>query len=269
MLHGHRKLIWVCCAIAMAAVGLLFLRREEGLSLKASVEVSILSGGAAVLALSGPALADRRRFWKRVFDVTISGLALIVLAPLMAAIAAAVRLDSPGPILYRQERVGENGKPFVMLKFRSMRVDADPALHMAHVARLIGGNVSPGHLGTGPGETLKMRNDPRITRVGRVLRKLSLDELPQLLNVLRGEMSLVGPRPPLPYEVALYKDWHRRRLEALPGITGLWQVEARNRVSFDEMVRLDLRYIAEQSLWLDLKILARTPLAVLSGRGAG
>jgi lipopolysaccharide/colanic/teichoic acid biosynthesis glycosyltransferase len=156
-----------------------------------------------------------------------------------------------------------------MLKFRSMRVDADPALHMAHVARLIGGNVHPDELGTGGGETLKMRNDPRVTRVGRVLRKLSLDELPQLFNVLRGEMSLVGPRPPLPYEVALYKDWHRRRLEALPGITGLWQVEARNRVSFDEMVRLDLRYIEEQSLWLDLKILARTPLAVLTGRGAG
>ncbi len=269
MLHGHRKLMWVCCVMAMAAAVLLFLNHGEGLPYKASLEVSILSGGIAVLALSRPAAGGRRRLWKRLFDVTISALALVVLAPLMAAIAVAVRLDSPGPILYRQERVGENGRPFVMLKFRSMRVDADPALHMAHVAKLIGGNLRLNEPGNGSGETLKMRNDPRITRVGRVLRKLSLDELPQLVNVLRGEMSLVGPRPPLPYEVALYRDWHRRRLEALPGITGLWQVEARNRVSFDEMVRLDLRYIEEQSFWLDLKILARTPLAVLSGRGAG
>ncbi|MCL6429533.1 MAG: sugar transferase [Anaerolineae bacterium] len=261
--------MWVCCAVVIAAGLLLFLSCEESLPCKASLQVSIRSGGIAVLALSRPVLRGTRRLWKRLFDVAISVLALVVLAPLMAAIAAAVRLDSPGSILYRQERVGEKGKPFVMLKFRSMRVDADPALHMAHVARLIGGNLSPGHLGPGPGETLKMRDDPRVTRVGRVLRKLSLDELPQLFNVLRGEMSLVGPRPPLPYEVALYKDWHRRRLEALPGITGLWQVEARNRVSFDEMVRLDLRYIEEQSLWLDLKILARTPLAVVSGRGAG
>ncbi|MDI7278122.1 MAG: sugar transferase, partial [Anaerolineae bacterium] len=226
-------------------------------------------GGIPLIALGQPGISGWRRFWKRLFDVTFGTLALVVLSPLMAAIAIAVRLDSPGPALYRQERIGENGRRFTMLKFRSMRADADPRPHMAHVARLIGDNLRPEQLGPEAGGTLKIQHDPRITRLGRFLRKASLDELPQLLNVLKGEMSLVGPRPPLPYELALYQDWHRRRLEVIPGITGLWQIEGRNRVSFDEMVRLDLQYIEQQSIWLDLKILAQTPLAVLAARGAG
>jgi lipopolysaccharide/colanic/teichoic acid biosynthesis glycosyltransferase len=169
-------------------------------------------------------------------------------------------------VLYRQVRVGENGRRFNMIKYRSMAADADPKVHETYVTRLIQQNVG---VDESSQATLKMAVDPRITRVGRFLRKISLDELPQLFNVIRGEMSLVGPRPPLPYEVAVYQDWHKRRLEAIPGITGLWQVEGRNQVSFDEMVRLDLTYIERQSLWLDFKILLKTPLSVFNGRGAG
>jgi lipopolysaccharide/colanic/teichoic acid biosynthesis glycosyltransferase len=170
-------------------------------------------------------------------------------------------------VIYRQERVGENGRPFTMLKFRSMYDNASTALHRAHVAQIIRGNAAP-TAANGKGSA-KLRHDPRVTRVGRILRRTSLDELPQLWNVLRGEMSLVGPRPPLPYEVELYQEWHRQRLQALPGMTGLWQVQGRNRVRFDEMVRMDLEYIRRQSLWLDLVILLKTPWAMFNGRGAG
>jgi lipopolysaccharide/colanic/teichoic acid biosynthesis glycosyltransferase len=207
-----------------------------------------------------------QRAIKRTLDVLAVTLGLIFAAPLMALIAILIRLDSSGPALFKQERIGEGGRPFTMYKFRTMRVDADPALHRAHVTRLIQQNLSLEQCGSA---SLKLARDPRITRAGCVLRKTSLDELPQIINVLRGEMSLVGPRPPLRYEVELYKDWHRRRLQAVPGITGLWQVEGRNLVSFDDMVRIDLRYIERQSLWLDLKILLQTPLAMVGGHGAG
>jgi lipopolysaccharide/colanic/teichoic acid biosynthesis glycosyltransferase len=155
-----------------------------------------------------------------------------------------------------------------MYKLRSMRVGADPSVHQDYVTRLIKENLGPWQL-ENERPTLKMNADPRITRVGRFIRKTSLDELPQFLNVVRGERSLVGPRPSLPYELEQYQGWHKRRLEALPGITGLWQVRGRNRVSFDEMVRMDLDYINNQSIWRDLGILIQTPLAVLSTRGAG
>jgi len=209
-----------------------------------------------------------RRLVKRAFDVTVASLLLIILSPLFLLIALLIRLDSPGPALYRQERVGENGRPFTLFKFRSMYRDADPRVHEAYVTDLIRRNVSPQEAEARQGG-LKQHQDPRVTRVGRIIRKASLDELPQLFNVLRGEMSLVGPRPALAYEVAVYKEWHRRRLAALPGITGLWQIVGRNQVSFDEMVRLDIEYIEHQSLAYDISILLRTPWAVLTGRGAG
>ena len=219
--------------------------------------------------ISRPGIQGRRRFWKRAFDLVVASLVVVLISPLLALIALVVWLESRGPVVYRQQRVGENGRPFTMLKFRTMRAGASADLHRAHVTRLIRDNL--GLQGQVPGSTasLKLSGDPRVTRAGAFLRKTSLDELPQLFNVLRGEMSLVGPRPPIAYEVELYQDWHKRRLAAPPGMTGLWQVRGRNRVSFEEMVRMDLEYIERQSLWLDLQLLAQTPLAVISGGGAG
>jgi len=185
------------------------------------------------------------------------------------AIAVAVKLTSEGPVLFRQKRIGEHGTPFTFLKFRSMYTDNDSSQHKEYVRQLIAGQAAKQPTdGNGEG-VFKLTNDPRITPVGSFLRRTSLDELPQFLNVLRGEMSLVGPRPPVPYEVEAYATWHRRRLlEAKPGITGLWQVEGRSRVGFDDMVRLDLRYARNCSPWLDLKILIQTPKAVIAGNGA-
>jgi lipopolysaccharide/colanic/teichoic acid biosynthesis glycosyltransferase len=184
----------------------------------------------------------------------------------MLLIALGIKLHSPGPILYRQRRIGKDGLPFDMLKFRSMRQGAPSAPHREYVQRLMRENTRPGDLGSA---TLKMRNDPRITGLGRILRGLSLDELPQFLNVLRGDMSVVGPRPPLPYEYELYTDWAKQRLRVLPGITGLWQVTGRNQVSFEEMVRIDLAYIRRMNARLDLWIIVRTPFEMLRGKGGG
>jgi lipopolysaccharide/colanic/teichoic acid biosynthesis glycosyltransferase len=185
-------------------------------------------------------------------------------------VAALVKLTSPGPVFFRQVRVGENAKPFTMLKFRSMRTNASAAIHQEYVTSFINGGAQSASVGTLNGAPVfKLTNDARITSVGGFLRKSSLDELPQLWNVFCGSMSLVGPRPPLQYEVDQYKPWHCRRvLEAKPGITGLWQVEGRSRTTFDEMVRLDLRYARNCSLWKDLKILLATPGAVIAGKGA-
>lgn len=193
---------------------------------------------------------------KRVLDLVLGTLALIVFAPLFALIAIAIKIDSPGPVLYRQLRLGQHGKPFWMLKFRSMTDGAEGALE-----KLRDRNEATGPL-------FKIRKDPRVTRVGLFLRRWSLDELPQLLNVLKGEMSLVGPRPPVPGEVERYEDWQLGRLRALPGMTGLWQVSGRSEVPFQDMVRLDLHYIRNWSLGLDVEILLRTIPAVLSTRGA-
>jgi len=201
---------------------------------------------------------------KRIIDIALSSLALSVLLPLFLLIAAAIKLSSKGPVLFRQERVGHFGKRFMFLKFRSMRLSNESTIHKEYVRKLITGS-----LGVPENGIFKIQNDPRVTPVGRILRKSSLDELPQFWNVLMGEMSLVGPRPPLPYEVEVYDLWHRRRvLEAKPGITGLWQVTGRSRTCFDDMVRLDLHYTQASSLWLDLKILLQTPRAVLAGDGA-
>jgi len=206
---------------------------------------------------------------KRATDIVGSALGLLIATPLFLAIALAIKLTSKGPVFFRQQRIGHFGEPFVFLKFRSMYLNNDPKIHLDYIRQLISGKAERQSCnGNGQG-VYKLTTDPRVTRVGAFLRRTSLDELPQLINVLRGEMSLVGPRPPIPYEVDTYQTWHRRRvLEAKPGITGLWQVSGRSRVGFDEMVRLDVRYAMQRSFWLDLKILLLTPRAVILGDGA-
>jgi lipopolysaccharide/colanic/teichoic acid biosynthesis glycosyltransferase len=206
---------------------------------------------------------------KRLMDILGSTLALILCAPLFLVIAIAIKASSKGPIFFRQQRVGQYGRCFTFLKFRSMHMGNDHSVHKEYVTKLIAGQAER-EVSSGKGEGVyKLTNDQRVTRVGRFLRKTSLDELPQLLNVLGGRMSLVGPRPPIPYEVAAYETWHRRRvLEVKPGITGSWQVNGRSSVRFDEMVRLDLQYARSWSLWTDINILLRTPRAVFRGGGA-
>jgi lipopolysaccharide/colanic/teichoic acid biosynthesis glycosyltransferase len=203
---------------------------------------------------------------KRVMDIIGSALMLIACAPIFAIIAIAIKTSSKGPILYRQARVGQFGRQFTFLKFRSMCVNNDLSVHREYVKKLIAGNAERISAdGTGEG-VYKLANDRRITPIGKILRRTSLDELPQFLNVLWGDMSLVGPRPPIPYELAAYQTWHRRRLlQVKPGITGLWQVTGRSRVTFDDMVRMDLQYATSWSPWLDFKILIRTPAAVIKG----
>jgi exopolysaccharide biosynthesis polyprenyl glycosylphosphotransferase len=193
---------------------------------------------------------------KRAMDLVLVGVGILAFAPVLCLIALAIKLDSPGPVFYRQRRVGKDGRFFRMLKFRSMVPDAERRLDTLR------------HHNEATGPLFKIREDPRVTRVGKVLRRWSLDELPQLLNVLRGEMSLVGPRPPLPSEVEAYEDWQLGRLRAVPGLTGLWQVSGRSEVPFHDMVRLDLHYIRNWSLGLDFEILLRTIPAVLTNRGA-
>jgi exopolysaccharide biosynthesis polyprenyl glycosylphosphotransferase len=205
---------------------------------------------------------------KRFIDVVGSGAALVFLSPIYVAIGLAIKASSKGPVLFKQERLGQYGKAFTVLKFRSMRTDSDPKIHQQFVEQFISGQVD-GNSCQAARPVFKIQKDPRITSVGRFIRKTSLDELPQFWNVLCGEMSLVGPRPPIAYEFRAYEAWHRRRvLEIKPGITGLWQVTGRSRIRFDDMVRLDLKYARAWSIWLDLKILAQTPAAVINGEGA-
>lgn len=222
--------------------------------------------------------SDKRRasgVLKRTIDIIGSLFALTLLAPAFLMIAIAIKMGSKGPVFFRQERLGQHGQPFAFFKFRSMYAGNNASVHKEYVKKLISGTAERNHSdgngnGNGNGNgVFKLTKDSRITRIGGFLRRTSLDELPQFYNVLKGEMSLVGPRPPIPYEVENYDVWHRRRLlEAKPGITGLWQVSGRSRVTFDEMVRLDLRYARTWSPWMDIKILVRTPLAVVLGEGA-
>lgn len=201
---------------------------------------------------------------KRMMDVIIATVAIIIMAPLFVLGSALIRATSRGPAFFRQERVGLGGGTFTILKFRTMVVDNDDSAHREIVrAQLVGGTI----VGTSDG-VYKLENDPRVTWVGAWLRRFSLDEIPQLINVLRGEMSIVGPRPALQMEVDLYAPHHMRRLDARPGLTGLWQVSGRNRLSMLEMLDLDVRYVEEWSIGLDLKILAGTPAALLRGDGA-
>jgi lipopolysaccharide/colanic/teichoic acid biosynthesis glycosyltransferase len=206
---------------------------------------------------------------KRAIDIIGSASILIILSPVLLAIAAAIKRSSPGGVIFRQERVGQHGVRFTLFKFRSMYADSDATPHKEFIKRYLAGGSDAHADVAANGAVYKLTKDSRVTPIGRFLRKTSLDEFPQLFNVLRGEMSLVGPRPPIPYELEGYAAWHRRRLlEAKPGVTGLWQVTGRSSLKFDDMVRLDLRYARGWSLWLDLKILLRTARVVLSGAGA-
>ena len=202
---------------------------------------------------------------KRSMDLAIAVVALILLSPLFFAIALLIKLDSPGPVFFYQKRLGKNQKEFNILKFRSMYVDIDSKPHeenfrrYAHgIASTVGGNT----------KVFKLAQDPRVTRVGGWLRSVSLDEFPQLLNVLKGNMSLVGPRPPIPYELVYYQDWHYQRFDVLPGMTGMWQVSGRSHLTFDEMMKMDCDYAHSQSLRLDLKLLLLTIPTVLTRDGA-
>jgi exopolysaccharide biosynthesis polyprenyl glycosylphosphotransferase len=245
--------------------GAILLCEEQGVDVHLSLDV--LRYGRAQMALADldgvPVLAFTRKpsdslalGTKRVFDVVVSLLLLLLLSPLLIAIAIAIRLEGRGPIFFRQRRVGVHGRTFEMVKFRSMHVDAEARLEALRASNEMSGPV------------FKMRNDPRITRVGAFLRRTSLDELPQFFNVLLGEMSVVGPRPPLPAEVKQYKRWQRRRLSVKPGITCTWQVSGRNDIDFDRWMELDLEYIDSWSLWRDLKICFQTIPAVIGARGA-
>lgn len=223
-------------------------------------------GSLPMIKLFQEPLRGPYRYLKRTTDLVVATAGLILLSPVFLLIYWLVKLDSPGPALFRQERVGMDGRVFTLYKFRTMRVDAEADAHREHMSQLINGQIAA----QTDGEVLygKIADDQRVTRVGRILRRLSLDELPQLFNVLQGDMSLVGPRPPIPYEVEHYSDWHRKRLEVKPGITGLWQVSGRNTLPFEEMVQLDIYYIENWSLWLDLKIMIQTVPAILRGETA-
>ena len=209
------------------------------------------------------------RLAKRAIDVLGSMVLLIIASPLMLVTALAIKATSPGPIIFRQMRIGREGKPFPFYKFRSMHCDSDDSVHREYVKNLIEGHNDEINEGDAENPVYKMQSDARITGVGKIIRRTSIDELPQLVNVLKGEMSLVGPRPPIAYELEEYQSWHMRRLqEVRPGITGLWQVEGRSKTTFDEMVRLDMRYIRDWSLWLDIKILLKTVIVVIRCDGA-
>ena len=211
-------------------------------------------------------LSSGARILKRTFDLATSALVIILLLPLWLLIALLIKLDSRGPIFYTQERVGMDGRLFLLYKFRTMIADSDPELHREYQRAFIAGRAEA-NLGDAQKPTYKLFADPRITRVGKLLRRTSLDEVPQLINVLMGDMSIVGPRPPIPYEVEAYELWHRKRLDMKPGLTGLWQVSGRNRLPFEEMVRLDLFYIENWSLLLDLKIILRTGFVMIGREG--
>ena len=211
-------------------------------------------------------LSNVARILKRTFDLVVSALAILLLFPLWLLIALLIKLDSKGPVFYTQERVGMDGRLFLLYKFRTMKAGADPELHREYQKAFIAGRAEA-NLGDDSKPTYKLLTDPRITRIGKFLRRTSLDEVPQLFNVLSGDMSVVGPRPPIPYEVEAYELWHRKRLDMKPGVTGLWQVSGRNRLPFEEMVRLDLFYIENWSLLLDLKIILRTGFVMLGGQG--
>ncbi|MGV7223929.1 MAG: sugar transferase, partial [Nitrospinales bacterium] len=220
--------------------------------------------------LSMVRLRSTRNAWlynkvKHTFDAVIGLLLFIVCLPIVAIIAIAIKADTKGPVFYRPRVVGKNGTLFNMFKFRTMIPDSDPGVHREYVTKLIQGEI--GASGTDD-QILKITDDPRITRVGKLLRKLSLDELPQILNVVKGEMSLVGPRPCLMYEYELYQDWHKKRTRVRPGITGLWQVSGRSNVTFDDMILLDLYYVYNRSFLMDFNTLYETVFVVMQRKGA-
>ncbi len=210
-----------------------------------------------------PFFLQQTRIWKRAFDILCSIVTLIILSPLFLLLSLLIKLVSKGPVFFKQQRVGYKGQTFTMWKFRTFRVNADAAEHKQYVTELINGAAQNGTVAEKKPMTKLDNHDKRIP-FGKILRKMCVDELPQLINVFRGEMSLVGPRPPLVYEVDQYLPWHYSRFDVLPGMTGLWQVSGKNRLTFNEMVRLDIQYSRRQSVWLDTKILLKTPLAIVS-----
>ncbi|MEP6817918.1 MAG: sugar transferase [bacterium] len=223
-------------------------------------------GALPMIRLFREPLSDFARGTKRISDIVIGVVTLALFSPFWLLIALLIKFDSKGPVFYAQERVGMDGRIFVVYKFRTMRVDADSEIHREYQRKFIAGHAEA-NVGDAQKPAYKLRDDPRITSVGRMLRRLSLDEVPQLFNVLRGDMSIVGPRPPIPYEVEAYELRHRKRLDMKPGLTGLWQVSGRNRLPFEEMVKLDLFYIENWSLLFDLRIILRTVLVMLRGDG--
>ncbi|MCA9553387.1 MAG: sugar transferase [Myxococcales bacterium] len=220
--------------------------------------------GVPLLGVRRGNIQGSNRIVKRAFDLVAATTLLVLVSPLMALVALAIKLSSKGPILFSQHRVGENGRHFRFFKFRSMHVDNDDTVHREYVKKLITEGAAAG--ADGEGAIYKIARDPRLIPIGAFIRRYSVDELPQLFNVLKGDMSLIGPRPPIPYEVEAYREWHRRRFDGPPGITGLWQVSGRNRLSFDEMVKLDIEYLENWSFSTDLKILWRTMGVVLFDR---
>jgi len=224
-------------------------------------------GALPMISLFRSPLSNAARVAKRTSDILIAASASLILLPISLLVAILIKLDSRGPVLYKQERVGMDGRIFLFYKFRTMASNADDSLHREAYRKNIAGLAEANDGDRQRPIYGKLREDPRITRVGRVVRRISLDEVPQLLNVLRGEMSIVGPRPPIPYEVESYDLWHRKRLDMKPGLTGLWQVSGRNRLPFEEMVKLDLFYIENWSLLFDLKIILRTVFAIVRGDG--
>jgi exopolysaccharide biosynthesis polyprenyl glycosylphosphotransferase len=224
--------------------------------------------GLPPIGLGEPALKGVGLIAKRFMDLSVSVLAVVVFAPLLLLIAVSVKLSSPGPVLFRQIRAGRDGTPFTFFKFRTMKHNIDDTIHREYATNFIGGKELRLRDEKKDEKIYKMPDDPRITQIGRILRRTSLDELPQLFNVVKGDMSLVGPRPPIAYELTIYKEWHKRRLRAKPGITGLWQVSGRSSVPFHDMVLLDIYYINRWSLPLDIEIILKTVPVVLSGKGA-
>lgn len=237
---------------------------------------------AAAIAVSGELFLDQPRLFipadttryysqssrlKRVFDLLVSLLALLVTAPLMLVVALVIKRTSPGPVLFAQERLGRDGRPFKFYKFRSMKHNSDDAIHRQFAAMFINGDKEGCSESNDGDEVFKLKADPRITPIGAWLRKTSLDELPQLFNIIKGDMSLVGPRPPIAYEIENYQPWHMERLKAVPGLTGIWQVSGRSLVSFDDMCRMDIRYINQWSFLGDIAIILKTVPVVLRGTG--
>jgi lipopolysaccharide/colanic/teichoic acid biosynthesis glycosyltransferase len=219
---------------------------------------------------TGLEIRDRRRFGlfvKRTIDVLVSLLVLVLGFPFFLAIALLIKVTSPGPVFFKQGRIGEKGRSFVMYKFRTMREGIDDSIHREFTQNFIKGNGSYSKLDDSESKIYKLTNDSRITGIGGFLRRVSLDELPQFINILRGEMAIVGPRPPLPYEYECYEEWHKQRVKVKPGLTGLWQVQGRSSVPFEQMVRLDIHYIENWSLMMDLKIMLWTLPVMLAGTG--
>ena len=237
--------------------------KEDAVAFSAVAEEVVSSGPTLYLVADTSRSDGLRGKLKRLSDFLLSGIATVVLSPLFLVIAVLVKRSSPGPVLFVQERVGKDGVPFPFLKFRTMVHNSDDAIHRQFAAMFINGSEKE----PAKDSVFKLTDDPRVTKIGAWLRKTSLDELPQLFNILRGEMSLVGPRPPIAYELDHYQPWHHERLRVTPGLTGLWQVSGRSNVPFEEMVRLDIYYINAWSLRTDLEILLKTLPVVLRGTG--